>query len=192
MQATAWALLAFVVYAITQKKTGDIVTLKDAIALHWATATKVAQAVKAPYFALWAAGQAGVESVWGTKGVAISGAENNPFGMKGGSWIIGYTPTGAPITKPGRQVAGPYLEKATGKGYYYRIFPSLEAAYLDLWDLYSNRGPRAYTSNIGLLLKGDYPGFAGAVLPTYDPTNKDYFSIWMQRVKTLKDTLGIK
>lgn len=192
MQPAALALLALVLYALTQKKAEGFVTLKDAISTHWATASKVAQAVKCPYFALWAAGQAGVESMWSTMGVAIHGATNNPFGMKGGSWITGYTPDGKPILKPGREVAGPYLEKATGKSYYYRVFPSLEAAYLDLWDLYSNRGPKAYTANIGLLLKGDYPGFAGAVLPTYDPTNKAYFSIWMQRVKTLKNTLGLK
>jgi hypothetical protein len=186
-------LLILAVIVLLGLKGGEVfMSIKEAIATHWAIANKVAQAVGCPAFALWAAGQAGVESLWSTSGVAVNGALNNPFGMKGGSWITGTDKNGKPILKAGRQVAGPYMEKATGKAYYYRIFPSLEAAYLDLWDLYSNRGPKAYTQAMPLLRAGNYAAFGKAVLPTYDPTNAAYYSIWLQRVNTLKNTLGIK
>jgi flagellum-specific peptidoglycan hydrolase FlgJ len=167
-------------------------TQADNIKTHWAAATKVAQSVMVPAFALWAVAQAGAESLWGTAGVVTSGATNNPFGMKAGSWITGYAKDGkTPIVKAGKAIAGPYLEKATNTKYYYRKFPTLEEAYYDLWDLFSRR-LKAYSDHIDLLKKGNYEAWALAILPTYDPTNSNYPKLIQQRMTTVKKTLGLK
>lgn len=139
--------------------------LEARIRLHRGVAQAVAARNGVPAFADWAVGQAGAESSYGHSHVYE--LTNNPFGIKAGSWLKGVDAAGNPIVnKPGQRVVK--VEAHDGVNWY-RAFPTLEAAYQHLLELYRDYGIKAYEAAWPLLVAGQYQAFADKVGPVYEP-----------------------
>lgn len=148
---TGVAAVVFIMERKVSTGTGMNLSRADRIRLHRNIARIIAARNGIPAFADWAVGQAGAESDYGNS--KVFSATNNPFGIKAGSWLKD--------AKDNEWLSG------DGKTYY-RKFPTLEAAYQHLVELYRDMVPQ-YKPAFPLLVSGNYKAFAEAVGPIYEP-----------------------